>query len=124
MYDFENYTLKEMYLKGRDDAFFYKGNGTLSLIQYLSFNQKPGLIKAKMANYIMGYKIGVIELNYKSIGFPIEFDREELVLYFVNKKKKVEVLIPELKETLRLISLDIADKEVDNIIKNDKHSTL
>ncbi len=117
MYDFENYTLEEMYAKGRDDAFLYRGNATQSIIEYLSYIEKPGLIKAKMANYIMGYKLGVIELNYKSIGFPVEFDRKELKLYVISKRKKIEVLIPELKDALRSLSLRMADEAVESIIK-------
>lgn len=124
MYDFENYTLEDMYVKGRDDAFLYKGNATQSIIEYLSFVEKPGLIKAKMANYVMGYKLGIIELNYKSMGFPVEFDRKELKLYVISKKKKIEVLTPELKEALRTLSLDIANQEVESVIKNDKRCAI
>lgn len=124
MYDFENYTLEDMYVKGRDDAFLYKGNATQSIIEYLSFVEKPGLIKAKMSNYVMGYKLGIIELNYKSMGFPVEFDRRELKLYVISKKKKIEVLTPELKEALRTLSLDIANQEVESVMKNDKRCAI
>lgn len=124
MYDFENYTLEDMYVKGRDDAFLYKGNATQSIIEYLSFVEKPGLIKAKMSNYVMGYKLGIIELNYKSMGFPVEFDRKELKLYVISKKKKIEVLTPELKEALRTLSLDIANQEVESVMKNDKRCAI
>ena len=124
MYDFENYTLEDMYVKGRDDAFLYRGNASKSIIEYLSYIDKPGLIKAKISNYIMGYKIGIIELNYKNMGFKVEFDRKDLKLYIVDKKKKVEVFTPELKESIRQLALTKAEEEMKGIIKDDKCCTI
>ncbi len=124
MFDYENYTLEEMYTKGRDDAFLYKGNAFTSIAQYLFFKEKPGLIKAKIANYIAGYKLGIIELNYKNMGFKVEFDRKELKLYCINNKKKIEVLSPELKEILRNLAQEFAEEEVGRMLNNDKCSTL
>lgn len=120
MFDYENYTLEDMYIKGRDDAFFYRGNATMTITQYLFFKEKPSLIKAKISNYIVGYKLGIIELNFKNMGFNVEFNRNDLKLYYLNKKEKVEVLNPKLKEALRNLSLKLADEEVERILNESK----
>lgn len=124
MYDFENYTLESMFIKGRDDAYLYKGNASESMINYLKYTTSPGLIKAKISNYIMGYKLGLLEHTYKSIGLNVEFDRNDLKLYLINKRKKIEVIREEVKKNLINLSLEITNEYIERIINNDKCSTI
>lgn len=124
MYDFENYTVENMFIKGRDDAFLYKGNTSESITNYLKYIDNVSLIKAKVSNYIMGYKIGMLELTYKSLGLNVEFDRKDLKLYLIKKNKKYEILTIDVKKSLIDISLEITNKYIERMIKNDKCSTL
>lgn len=124
MYDFENYTIENMFIKGRDDAFLYKGNASESITDYLKYIDNVSLIKAKVSNYIMGYKIGMLELTYKSLGLNVEFDRKDLKLYLIKKNKKYEILTIDVKKSLIDISLELTNKYIERMIKNDKCSTL
>lgn len=77
--DYISFSLNEFILLGRKDALTEGKRDTTNLISGLSSHSKAYIIK-RLKNYLLGYRMGIVEISLINARKTPLFDKEKCVL--------------------------------------------
>jgi len=77
--DYITFSLREFILLGRKDALTYRKRDSYKIIDSLEIKDRNYCL-ARLKNYLIGYRIGIVELSLKNIHEKPIFDKNNCVL--------------------------------------------